>query len=473
MFDVDGAGPLLVPPAISGAPAEVLQWNQVMRQAEAAHPKLRVAELLLQVAEAKITEKEGAFDPALAVQEELFRYNSPTDPGKAKYAWEQSIAYQRQDVSGIKWGGGYRLNRGFVKAPDSLTGQGGEFFLDIKVPLLRGLGTNEKQTALDKAKLERIRARAEARAMRLDTLMDAAVAYWDWVAAATDYKLQARFLEFARLRVEQTTKRVIEGELPRIDITEAEQEYQRRLEVSEKSRRIVEKSALKLSMYLWDRKNPVPHLDQAPWLLPPEATAVPLPNVPKPPAPLTIDLINQAELYALEARPELMQLAFTRRSVELDKRLADNDRLPILDLGLSPGFDTGKEGIGPTYKLTLNLLIPLATRNADGRAQAAQLYFDKLDLDQSQEIRRVLTEVRDAASLIETSEARLAPSTRALLLALKLEEGERRKFVAGDSTVFLVNQRERATYAEAQKLIEIMADSWKARTLLEAAAGRL
>jgi outer membrane protein len=43
-------------------------------------------------------------------------------------------------------------------------------------------------------------------------------------------------------------------------------------------------------------------------------------------------------------------------------------------------------------------------------------------------------------------------------LARQLEEGERARFDLGDSTLFLVNQRERATAEARVKLIEIQAE---------------
>ena len=447
--------------------AQSLSLTKLLEQVEAHHPKLRTIGLIAELAEAKVTEKEGAFDPSLLLNTEQYRYQSPTDPGKAKLADEQLAAVQIQDVSGWKLISGYRRNQGQIKSPDSLTGTGGEFFVELKMPLLRGLGINEKQTALEQAKAARTQARAAGRLIRLQTLLGASLAYWDWSAACSEQVLLRENLELARERVRQVEKRVEAGDLPRVDRLEAQQEQQRRQEALEKGQRAVQKTALKLCTYLWNSQGqpqPLPVPESASLLLPrPEGVA---------PAVEPGELA-QAELGALQARPELTEIDFQREVVSLDQRQAENDRLPALDLTISPGLDTGHKAIGLTYKLGLQLTIPLANRSADGRIQAARLKSDKLDLDQVHEVQRILTEVRDAASLLQTSHSRLEPALQSYRLAQELEQAEKTKFSLGDSTLFLVNQRERATLAEAQKLIEILADSHRARAALAAAAGKL
>lgn len=457
--------------------SEVLTLDQVLRQATAHHPKMRTISLIEDLAEAKVTEKEGAFDPSLVLGSEQLRYQSPTDPGKPKLADEQLAAVQIQDVAGWKLISGYRRNQGQVKSPDSLTGQGGEFFVELKMPLLRGLGTNEKQTALEMSRTARIQARATGRVIRLQTLLAASLAYWEWSAACSDYYLLERNLQLALVRAGQVSERVQAGDLPRVDELEARQELERRREALAKAERSVQKAAIKLSLYLWNSEGQpqaLPLPQQAVLLLPDE------PNLKAPGRSLvwmaqdaSPQELAQSELEALESRPELMDVQFQRQIVELDRKLAENDLLPALDLTIAPGLDTGAKSIGLTYKLGLQLTIPLANRSADGRLQAAQLKSNKLDLDQVNEIQRILSEVRDAVSALQTSQGRWQAALKSYQLAVQLEEAERLKFSLGDSTLFLVNQRERASLAEGQKLIEIIAESQRARSALAAASGRL
>lgn len=459
--------------------AQTLTLNGLLEQAKANHPKLRAVQLLTQMADSKVTEKEGAFDPSLIAGSDFLRYNSPTAPGKAKMADDHMVGVQMQDLSGWKLTSGYRRNQGDVKSPDNLTGQGGELFVEFKMPLLRGLGVNEKQNALEQAKLGRKFASALVNVTRLEVLSSASLAYWDWCAACTENALLRRNLELAAERQQQVAARVKSGDLPRIDEVEAQQEVQRRKEALTKSERNVQKTAFKLSLYFWNsegKQTQLPSAEQAVFTLPTDfawkklglegrkLASASSPNDAQ---------VAEAEVQSMQLRPELSQLTVQRESVELDRQLAENDRLPILDLTVGPGYDTGFKSVGLTYKVGLQLTVPLANRGPDGRLQAARLKFDKLELDQVLEVQRILTEVRDSASQVSLAEKRLQPALESLRLAQQLEEAERLKFQMGDSTLFLVNQRERATLSEAQKIVEIVTEGLKGQALLDASTGRL
>lgn len=461
------------------AVASPLTLDRVLQQTAEHHPKMRGARLLRSMAEAKVLEKEGAFDPSLFMGTDFLRYNSPSAPGKAKFSSSNVLGFQVQDIEGWKLVSGYRLNRQDTKSPASLTGEGGEFFVEFKMPLLRGLGTNEKQTQLAQAEVGRQLAEALAQITRLEVLLVASVAYWDWCAACTEWKLIQRNLLLAEERAGQVQKRVEAGDLPRIDGVEARQEVERRREALAKAQRNVEKALFKLSLYLWNSQGQaesLPSTSQAVLTFPQEMAERVLGSTGQglaQPVDWDHQEILRAELQAVRLRPELRHIRFQQEVVELDRRLAENDQLPALDLSLGPGLDTGNQGIGLSYKVGLELTIPLATRNADGRLQGARLKTDKLELEQVLEIQRILSEVRDAASLIATSRERLGPALESLRLAQQLEEAERIRFELGDSTLFLVNQRERATLVEAQKLVEIWVDGLKGKAFFEASVGRL
>jgi outer membrane protein TolC len=86
------------------------------------------------------------------------------------------------------------------------------------------------------------------------------------------------------------------------------------------------------------------------------------------------------------------------------------------------------------------------------------LKLQKLALDVAGERQRITTEVLDAISAINTASIRYRAAQSEVELAVRLEEGERTRFSLGDSTLFLVNQRERATAEARVKLIEIQAE---------------
>ena len=129
-----------------------------------------------------------------------------------------------------------------------------------------------------------------------------------------------------------------------------------------------------------------------------------------------------------------------------------------MDFVFSPGRDLGAGAIGNTVKAGVNVTLPLRQRTADGRIGAAALKIQKIDFDNINEKQRISIEVKDTISAINTTYERFLAAEKEVELATKLEAGERTKFQLGDSTLFLVNQRERATAEARVKLIEMQTE---------------
>lgn len=449
-----------------------LTLARVLAEVVRHHPKLQGAALEVEIAEAKALEKAGAFDPSLSMETLTQRYPGTTPPGKAKEQTLHDLGVGLLTREGLKLSGGWRDRQGDVKSPLSATGDGGELFLEFKLPLLRGSGVNPKAAAEDRATLGIELAQAGLRVARLDLLLRAAEAYWGWVASLRRLELIERNLKLARERAEQIERRVSAGDLPRVDGLEAQGEVQRRLEARAKADLEIQKAALKLALYLWGAGSEEGGIAQArPASLPQPAQAseIPLPE----PGGLEEAELARAELQALARRPELTGIEFERRIVAVDRELATNDRKPILDLTLSPGYDTGFHAVGFTYKAGLELTIPLATRDADGRLQQARLKDSKLTLARALEVRRILVEVQATAAALNALKIRHAAASEALALATRLEQAERLRFELGEGTLFLVNQRERATLEAALKLVDLRAEEALLRADLAAAQGAL
>jgi outer membrane protein len=108
--------------------------------------------------------------------------------------------------------------------------------------------------------------------------------------------------------------------------------------------------------------------------------------------------------------------------------------------------------------------LPLAQRTADGLIEQAQGKINKLALENLTERQRILIEVNDALQSVDAALGRYQAANQEVELANQLEQSERDRFTLGDSTLFLVNQRERSAAAARVKQID-------AQALLEKAKG--
>jgi outer membrane protein TolC len=105
--------------------------------------------------------------------------------------------------------------------------------------------------------------------------------------------------------------------------------------------------------------------------------------------------------------------------------------------------------------------------------QAAQLKLRKLTLDEKAEKLRIQAEVDDTVSAINTSAERFEATALEVKKAKEVEVGERLRFSAGDSTLFLVNQRERTTAEAQMRLVETHVEYLQALAAFKAVTCRI
>ena len=199
---------------------------------------------------------------------------------------------------------------------------------------------------------------------------------------------------------------------------------------------------------------------------------------------LVTPAVDDAIATAIARRPEVSQRKLDIRRVDLDVRIAENARLPALDLGLSYGL-VGQE---ERYRTALDGLVSLDARAWTaaitltwaplGRAARAELEAlragrSSARVQLEQELLDIRVEVRDAVRDIDTAAREVRAAAKFRLLAERSLDAEQRKFLNGTSSNFFVAQRQdelaRAQLAELAAVIQ----HHKAITNLELVTGTL
>lgn len=448
------------PPRVvqGGAFTSGFSLDYFLQLVENNYPKLQSAFTEKRIASAKRLEKAGAFDPVLSSVNEYLRVQDTFTPGKAKDAVHNESRIDLLTRSGIKVFTGMRLNPNDTKTPFVPSGSAGEYYAGLTVPILRGRVVNEKVAAEDQAKLGEPLAEQLFGATRLEVLLKAAAVYWDWVGAKARIDIAQNLLKIAETRVDQIKERVAKGDLPALDISESEQETQRRRAALIKSEREFQKASFQLSVFLWDSNGSpsmIPGINEVPQL------------TPEPRKLSEVERIGGRKV-AIAQRPELKRIAIEREQAKIELRLAENMKLPAMDAYLLQGADTGQNGIGPVVRAGMSVNFPLRQRTARGQAEAARLKIQKLNFDESVEKLRIQAEVDDAVSAMNTSCDRWNATLTEVKKAQQVEEGERQRFSAGDGNLFLVNLRERATAEAKMRLAEVHIDYLQAQAAFRA-----
>lgn len=443
--------------AAQGPNGAQLTLRGFVQSIDSNFPKLLSADAERRLAIAKLLEKSGAFDPTLTHVSEYLRVQDIFTPGKAKDAIHNESRVDLLTRSGMRVFAGMRLNPNDTKTPFVPTGNSGEYYAGLSVPLLRGRAVNEKTIAETQARLSQPLAQQIYLAARMEVLIKAAGIYWEWLGAKSRLLVSNNLLAIAEQRVNQIKERVNSGDAPALEVTEAEQEIERRKAGLVKAQRDLQKASIQMSVYLWRQSltpDTVPSLDS-------------MPNLGPDPQKVPDDTWIAARKLAIMLRPELKRIAAERKIVLAELQLAKNQLLPVMDAYALQGADTGKNGIGPVVRGGVNLSIPLRQRTARGLILAAETKLQKLTFDEAAERQRIVAEVDDVVSAINTSYDKFLALAAEVNKAKSVESGEKMRFSAGDSTLFLVNQRERAT-AEAQvRLIDAHVEYLQALTAFD------
>ena len=429
-------------------PQEGLQLRQALMWVKQTHPELRLARLKMQTAQAKLLVSQGAFDPKLSGNAEFRRYNNSSAPGKAKESFLSDTALSVLTRYGLQLEGGYRTARGDLSSSVSPVGDGGEFYTNLLLPLWRYRQINPFSVAEKQAILELQQAALGLQEKELQLQQKMGDAYWEWVASQRLQMTSQQLLRLGQTRVLQVQKRVSAGDLPTIANIEVQKEVQKRQGQVAKDTLNVQKARIKLSLLLWNSAYTKGRLDFSDTWTPPEV------HLPQPLAPKRSDLSESARLSMLQRHPRLLSFPISKDIAQLDVDLAKQALLPKLDAFLSPSFQTGDNGIGPALKAGLKYELPLRNRLAKGKLRIGELNLEALDLEYVLMYQALMADLEQTLADLEAQYAMYTAATGEWKTAQALEAGERTQFELGDSTLFVLNLRERESTEAFRKVIE-------------------
>jgi len=450
------------PAKAKALPAIPLSLEEVLARVDATHPLLQGAGTEKIVARGRLLRALGAFEPALVNDTELERFISSSKPeqGTQSVGFNDTVLEARHPW-GLRGSAGVRqVINGPALIPDLGFNNGNnQVVLGAFIPLLRGLLVNPDNAELQRSELADPRADLQIAQTRQDLFLAAAGQYWDWVAAWKLADVQRRALTVAEDRFKQVEQRAKAGAVAPLDVVEANQEVQRRREVWIAATRVFEQEQYKLSLFLWDKGEP---------LTPP---AERVPDFPKPGHLPSAEQVKEHKLNARALRPEVRTVAIEAKANNIDLELAKNNLLPSLDAEAAPARTPEKFVLGLGYRFGVEFRLPFLQRRARGEVLEAQGKADRLVLLQRYREQQVTVDVDNALSAIQRAQERIAAAEQSLRLAKTLEEGERFRFGLGATSVLFVNLRERNTVDSENQLIRAMADYQKALALYQWSVG--
>lgn len=440
--------------------------NSKIVVAKNSTPKLTLESLLIQVnknfpliaalfqdmriAEADILIAKGAFDPSL-------RGGGILNTGYYNSSRFDSLIEQPNAIGGTSFFAGYRLGRGAFPPyyGERATNQYGEIRAGARIPLWRDRAIDRNRAGLKQAEIGLRLADLSIQQQKIEIFRNAAMRYWEWVAAVERFKVAKAVYNIAKERQKQIEKRVKAGDMAPIELKDNERillQREAQLVAAEQS---LDVATNELTLYL--QETPEKQVTLTPEQVPDNPFSQ-LQDV------FHIDLEKEIQ-KALEKRPEIQRFKAQKDQNRLDEELARNAMKPGIDFVIAASQDLGPGSVTRAQtelEASLLLNIPLATRTPQGRIDSAVAKNKKLDAQEEFLRSRISADIRNTFSVLITTKQRTELAKKELLLAKQLEKAEVDRFLIGEGTLILVNIREQTTAEAAFREIDAKMDHSRA-----------
>ena len=488
---------------------------------------IEVARENVRIAEFDLLGAKGVYDPRLTTSSFYERAENPIasflsggqNGSTTENNYSGSVRFEGQTPM---FGGNYRFdfssgrfttNNQFValnpQFPTALT------FTYVQ-PLLRGLRIDNSRRQIEIARKNLSLTDAQFRQRAIDTITNVQRAYWDLAFALRSLQVQRDAVSVARTQLGHNKRLVQEGQLAPIDIVAAEAQistYEQNVfsaieEVSRSENNLKNLIAENQKAGIWSEV-----------LVPTDPVDLSAPNVSLPEA-LQTAMENRPELQQSNVQREINQIdqkyfkdqtkpavdlvgtygltglagsistagvnPFTASSFQVRQRvdelstLAGLEPLPIVppqtfSPGLLGGFGQSLSNLAANrysnFRVGVQISLPIRNRTAEAQLGRSLVEGERIATQREQLEQTIQVDVRNALQAMRSAEARLRASVATRKSNEQQFASEQRKLDAGQSTVFLVLERQTAL-TEAQALeLRAQTDLNKAIADLQRATG--
>jgi len=471
-----------------------LTLADAVQRAVEHNPNLAIVRLDTEADAARIGESRGAYAPVFSTTLGGSRNVTPPttllvgDAGvDVKDVFSSTGVRQRLPWGSGTWSVSWDTARTTTNSPFSSVDpnlQSGVQFA-FSQPLLKDRKIDASRVQYVIATRNRDSSELRFRESAVQTVAAVKRAYWTLKATIANVAVQQRSLELAQELARQNRIRVDAGQIPPLDLVQAEAEVAQRRENLIQAGATAEDAEDHLRRLIMDPT------DVSFW-------RVRLDPIDEPPDPSSLPDVDAAVAKALDGRYDLARAAHDLENAATNVEFLGNQTLPDVRLETSyrgsgvggtqflrtggfPGTITGTrdrsfaDALGqaftpdyPTWSVGVTVSYPLGrsyeqarvARAEIERKQAAQR-IASLRLETAESVRQAARRVRSAAERVDAARAGAS-------LAQQRFDDERRRFDAGFSTTFLVTQAQRDLLQAQVNLLQTTLDHQSASVDLEA-----
>ncbi|MDP4731347.1 MAG: TolC family protein [Flavobacteriales bacterium] len=407
------------------------------------HPLAQKAKLNPKFRNAQYLQVKGLFDPVLES-----KFKDKFFSGTQYYSIsETSLSYNTPYAIGLV--GHFDVNTGSYVDPSDYTSGGGLLSLGVAVPLLKGLVIDERRMAKKRAEVLLEAGNLEQQLALNELLAQSVQLYSDWYYSVQKNNIIDSLVETSERRFVAVRERYLGGDRSAIDTLEGFAQYQNRMLQFQESKLDVIKKRIALVAFL-------ENIDE-------NRTAI-LNETISPSARFKNELApfrSGSDLFLLlDSHPELALYANKGESLRIEEKWKTEKLKPKLNVEyhfLNKDFSEDLPSYFSTnnYRWGAEFSMPLLLREARGDLKVQRLKIEENNLNA--EWKRKQLEQKTLAIDIaysNTLQQQLLADNNSILYQ-RLLQAENTRLFNGESTLFIVNQRENTYFENAIKALDL------------------
>ena len=377
---------------------------------------------------AKITKVKGALDTKISGKYDNKKY--PASEGSFN-----SLLFTTPLENGLEFQGGYRYSIGVQEFNNIKTSKEGEYYFKMSMPLRElFMGTNLRKFNLQKASLQAISFDLEAKDNLRKLYFEIVSSYYQLLFSNEILKIEKRLLEKSKKRFNFIKKRVKYGNANKIMQIEAKQQLLNRNQRFINAKNSYDNSFEMLLQYLNISKK----------------RFIRRYRLPKIKIKKEKFYFKRAFKYALNHRKDIEQIKYEKKIIYKEKEFNELKNYPQTNLSL---YGVHDRYYGNGFKVSLNVNIPLQRRGYKGRALELQVEEDNLRSKREKKVLELKRNLKQIINSLNTLKENIKIVKEELYLAKKLEKVQEERYFLGESTLFMLNQRELQTLQVEQKKV--------------------
>ncbi len=413
-------------PAYSQQTDPVLSPTRFFKLVFENHPQVRQGAIEIEIGDSELMKAKGAFDPELTSNYKSKSYEQ-TDYYDLLYMGLKVPTWYAVDIFA-----GYENNSGAYVNAERILPESGIMQAGVSIPVLQNLLIDERRTILRQARVTQEASVLEQQKILNDLLLKAGMSYWRWHQAYREYQAYSEAVEIASEILEAVILDYRYGERAGIDTLEALIQFQDWKQTQNEAYLKFIRFGLELENYLWNENGRPLVFDFQ--LLP--------------------DLSEESEkflngnldlpLAAVQGNPQFRLIDFKLTELNIEERWLRERLKPRLNVNLYLLNEPVNAGTFPLQgeQIGFDFSFPLFLRDARGSLNEIRLRTESLSLNQTEQELVLYNQLANLKIESEQLQEMIDIQRRQVSNLKDLLEGERNKFIRGESSIFLINQRE-------------------------------